>query len=304
MFCSNQWAAAAQHSHSFQIPRGAEMSLISIWFLLLLPAGSYANWRAKKFRFMCPFQTTRCIIHAEIRAFVAPLNTPVVMQPQTRLPETMFFSCWLVLMRAPEAHIDPRTPAKWSVMRPVLSFVCLLLSSFASRCSGLLTCRRRSWKTSSGWITRSLSCVWPRSGFSPSSLCQVTETSPFLWASCGAPFWRFLFVCSDGPGSFDRMAHDPQKDLCSGAQLGSAHHCPHRQPGGATLSGVGQPAVSRRRGQTSTLLLLHLNAFCSRVHGATLGVGSLLAGFVGESTMVAIASGYVYRQQVRTPEPR
>ncbi|XP_004081194.1 progressive ankylosis protein homolog [Oryzias latipes] len=33
------------------------------------------------------------------------------------------------------------------------------------------------------------------------------------------------------------------------------------------------------------------------VHGATLGVGSLLAGFVGESTMVAIASGYVYRQQ-------
>lgn len=38
---------------------------------------------------------------------------------------------------------------------------------------------------------------------------------------------------------------------------------------------------------------------CSRVHGATLGVGSLLAGFVGESTMVAIAACYVYRQQVR-----
>lgn len=33
------------------------------------------------------------------------------------------------------------------------------------------------------------------------------------------------------------------------------------------------------------------------VHGATLGVGSLLAGFVGESTMVAIAACYVYRQQ-------
>uniref|UniRef100_A0A3Q2PBV6 ANKH inorganic pyrophosphate transport regulator a n=1 Tax=Fundulus heteroclitus TaxID=8078 RepID=A0A3Q2PBV6_FUNHE len=33
------------------------------------------------------------------------------------------------------------------------------------------------------------------------------------------------------------------------------------------------------------------------VHGATLGVGSLLAGFVGESAMVAIAAGYVYRQQ-------
>ncbi|XP_075682875.1 mineralization regulator ANKH [Rhinoderma darwinii] len=33
------------------------------------------------------------------------------------------------------------------------------------------------------------------------------------------------------------------------------------------------------------------------VHGATLGVGSLLAGFVGESTMVAIASCYVYRKQ-------
>ncbi|XP_068787534.1 mineralization regulator ANKH isoform X2 [Struthio camelus] len=33
------------------------------------------------------------------------------------------------------------------------------------------------------------------------------------------------------------------------------------------------------------------------VHGATLGVGSLLAGFVGESTMVAIAACYVYRKQ-------
>ncbi|XP_063075310.1 progressive ankylosis protein homolog B isoform X2 [Engraulis encrasicolus] len=33
------------------------------------------------------------------------------------------------------------------------------------------------------------------------------------------------------------------------------------------------------------------------VHGATLGVGSLLAGFLGESTMVAIAAWYVYRKQ-------
>lgn len=39
-----------------------------------------------------------------------------------------------------------------------------------------------------------------------------------------------------------------------------------------------------------------------RVHGATLGVGSLLAGFIGESTMVAIAACYVYRQQVRTQQ--
>lgn len=36
-----------------------------------------------------------------------------------------------------------------------------------------------------------------------------------------------------------------------------------------------------------------------RVHGATLGVGSLLAGFMGESTMVAVAACYVYRKQVR-----
>uniref|UniRef100_A0AAZ3R5V9 ANKH inorganic pyrophosphate transport regulator a n=1 Tax=Oncorhynchus tshawytscha TaxID=74940 RepID=A0AAZ3R5V9_ONCTS len=34
------------------------------------------------------------------------------------------------------------------------------------------------------------------------------------------------------------------------------------------------------------------------VHGATLGVGSLLAGFIGESTMVAIAACYVYRKQM------
>ncbi|KAF5901797.1 progressive ankylosis protein B, partial [Clarias magur] len=33
------------------------------------------------------------------------------------------------------------------------------------------------------------------------------------------------------------------------------------------------------------------------VHGATLGVGSLLAGFLGEATMVAAGACYVYRQQ-------
>ncbi|EHH26407.1 Progressive ankylosis protein-like protein [Macaca mulatta] len=38
------------------------------------------------------------------------------------------------------------------------------------------------------------------------------------------------------------------------------------------------------------------------VHGATLGVGSLLAGFVGESTMVAIAACYVYRKQKKKME--
>lgn len=41
-----------------------------------------------------------------------------------------------------------------------------------------------------------------------------------------------------------------------------------------------------------------------RVHGATLGVGSLLAGFVGESTMVALAACYVYRKQVRSDANR
>lgn len=38
------------------------------------------------------------------------------------------------------------------------------------------------------------------------------------------------------------------------------------------------------------------------VHGATLGVGSLLAGFLGESTMVAIAAFYVYRKQKKKKE--
>ncbi|XP_029557074.1 progressive ankylosis protein homolog B isoform X3 [Salmo trutta] len=33
------------------------------------------------------------------------------------------------------------------------------------------------------------------------------------------------------------------------------------------------------------------------VHGATLGVGSLLAGFIGESIMVALAACYVYQKQ-------
>lgn len=35
-----------------------------------------------------------------------------------------------------------------------------------------------------------------------------------------------------------------------------------------------------------------------RVNGAALGVGSLLAGFLGEATMVALGACYVYRQQV------
>uniref|UniRef100_A0A4W5P2K1 ANKH inorganic pyrophosphate transport regulator a n=1 Tax=Hucho hucho TaxID=62062 RepID=A0A4W5P2K1_9TELE len=37
---------------------------------------------------------------------------------------------------------------------------------------------------------------------------------------------------------------------------------------------------------------------CFSVHGATLGVGSLLAGFIGESIMVALAACYVYQKQV------
>ncbi|XP_016134030.1 progressive ankylosis protein homolog B-like isoform X1 [Sinocyclocheilus grahami] len=48
---------------------------------------------------------------------------------------------------------------------------------------------------------------------------------------------------------------------------------------------------------TSLLVLPYMG-----VHGATLGVGSLLAGFMGESTMVAVATCYVYRKQKRTPE--
>lgn len=35
-----------------------------------------------------------------------------------------------------------------------------------------------------------------------------------------------------------------------------------------------------------------------RVHGATLGVGSLLASFLGEAMMVAVGACYMYRQQV------
>ncbi|XP_043082612.1 ANKH inorganic pyrophosphate transport regulator a isoform X2 [Puntigrus tetrazona] len=48
---------------------------------------------------------------------------------------------------------------------------------------------------------------------------------------------------------------------------------------------------------TSLLVLPYMG-----VHGATLGVGSLLAGFMGESTMVAVAACYVYQKQKKTPE--
>ncbi|XP_064409254.1 mineralization regulator ANKH [Latimeria chalumnae] len=43
---------------------------------------------------------------------------------------------------------------------------------------------------------------------------------------------------------------------------------------------------------TSLIVLPYLG-----VHGATLGVGSLLAGFLGECAMVAVAACYVYRKQ-------
>ncbi|XP_057179250.1 ANKH inorganic pyrophosphate transport regulator a isoform X2 [Triplophysa rosa] len=48
---------------------------------------------------------------------------------------------------------------------------------------------------------------------------------------------------------------------------------------------------------TSLLVLPYLG-----VHGATLGVGSLLAGFVGESTMVAVGACFVYRKLKKTPD--
>ncbi|EPY86363.1 hypothetical protein CB1_000318019 [Camelus ferus] len=54
-------------------------------------------------------------------------------------------------------------------------------------------------------------------------------------------------------------------------------------------------------GAGAVLLLLRPSSV-QKVHGATLGVGSLLAGFVGESTMVAIAACYVYRKQKKKME--
>lgn len=49
-----------------------------------------------------------------------------------------------------------------------------------------------------------------------------------------------MCVFSDGSGSFDWMAHDPEKDLCAGPQLSSPHHCPHHQSSCAALYGVSQ----------------------------------------------------------------
>lgn len=209
----------------------------------------------------------------------------------------------------------------------------LLLGSSASCCSGLLTCQRRSWWTSSAWSTHSLSCAWSRSAFSPSFLCQVTRSpGSFCQRPSRCPFRitdvPVLCFCSDSPGSFDRVAHDPEKDLRAGPQLGPPHHSSHHQSSCAALYGVGHqkrvlithsckenvwihnPSDSTGFGANSTRWcerILDDVAFtaalllCFRVHGATLGVGSLLAGFIGESTMVAIAACYVYRRQVSSP---
>ncbi|CAG10235.1 unnamed protein product [Tetraodon nigroviridis] len=49
--------------------------------------------------------------------------------------------------------------------------------------------------------------------------------------------FHFVCVCSDSPGSFDCVAHDPEKDLCAGPQLSSPHHCSHHQSSCAALYG-------------------------------------------------------------------
>lgn len=128
------------------------------------------------------------------------------------------------------------------------------MSSFALWCFGLLMCRRRSWLMSLEWTMLSLSCVWSHSEYSPFFRCQVRrvpvfhhqldfpsrccfnrgELRPVGWCLCP------LCVCSDCSGSFDWMAHDPEKDLCAGPQLGSPHHCPHHQSSCAALYGVSQ----------------------------------------------------------------
>ena len=59
-----------------------------------------------------------------------------------------------------------------------------------------------------------------------------------------------MCVRSDCSGSFDWMAHDPEKDLCAGPQLGSPHHCPHHQFSCAALYGVSQHFREHCQGHT------------------------------------------------------
>lgn len=66
---------------------------------------------------------------------------------------------------------------------------------------------------------------------------SVARTSGVMFPLCVC-----VCVCirSDCSGSFDWMAHDPEKDLCAGPQLSSPHHCPHHQSSCAALYGVSQ----------------------------------------------------------------
>lgn len=66
---------------------------------------------------------------------------------------------------------------------------------------------------------------------------------------------HFMCVCfrSDCSGSFDWMAHDPEKDLCAGPQLGSPHHCPHHQSSCVALYGVSQHFREQHQGRKGQL---------------------------------------------------
>lgn len=63
-------------------------------------------------------------------------------------------------------------------------------------------------------------------------------------------------ACSNSPGSSDRMAHDPEKDLCAGPQLGSPHHCSHHQSRCAALYGVSHH-FRGQKGQPPAPLVTH-----------------------------------------------
>lgn len=81
----------------------------------------------------------------------------------------------------------------------------------------------------------------------------VAQTSGVMFLLCVC-----VCVCSDCSGSSDWMAHDPEKDLCAGPQLGSPHHCPHHQSSCAALYGVSQHFRTLSGSQRSALLLISI----------------------------------------------
>lgn len=93
--------------------------------------------------------------------------------------------------------------------------------------------------------------------------------SSSFWCDSGLTCFYCYFLKSDGACSLDWLAHDPEENLCPGAELCAANHCAHHQPHRAALHGV---SISSCRSPAfpCTFFSAHLSSLSSLMFYQTL----------------------------------